>query len=160
MFINSTFYIKNSLCFQTMPSDPKVLLGIVFSSPVTEGYAPHMFGSHLVASVNGKQISNIRDLVIAMETNTDSHLCIETTNKEKLILAITTPQEETEILLTYGITKTHSDDLLPIIQMARAAQSGSTSLVSHQFITQNPPPVNEVKKEVDRRHDTKFVPKT
>lgn len=95
-----------------------VILSKVFNSDSTEGFEM-MGGQNVIDSVNGVKISNMHDLVKAMETNQGNTYHFEMKNKAIIIVPVMKPEEIAEITKMFKLTKTHSDDLKPVIEAAK-----------------------------------------
>lgn len=86
-----------------------VIINDVLTCKTNQGYEDYV--NHIVKEVNGKTINNIRDVIAAIEGNTEATHRIVTANKKVMVIPNMTKEENKKLLRRYHIPKDRSEDL-------------------------------------------------
>jgi len=94
---------------KTKPNEEVVMLNRILASPETAGYT-HV-SDEMIKSINGKQISCIKEAVESIESNRGTHHTFVTQGNQKIVIKNLTEKEHRAILEKYDIHFDRSKDL-------------------------------------------------
>ncbi|KTD55483.1 Sid related protein [Legionella sainthelensi] len=91
------------------PTDQIIVINTILNCKETQGYEKHIRG--IVKEINGKPISNIHDVIRAMEENKDKRHVISLASKSKIVIPNMSAQEHAKLLKRNHIAQDRSTDL-------------------------------------------------
>ncbi|KTD24966.1 Sid related protein [Legionella lansingensis] len=101
----------------TLPDAPKknpdeqiIVINTILKCNETNGYEKHIHA--IVKEINGKPISNIRDVLLAMEGHKGERHVITLASKSKIVLPNMSPHEHARLLKRHFISHDRSADLV------------------------------------------------
>jgi len=97
-----------------------IVISEVFDCEETEGYGGHT--NNLVKEINGHKISNMRDLVLALESNKSDTHEIYTRSKLPIVIKNMSKAENDALLRRYKVSTDRSDDLMNLSKPYKAVR--------------------------------------
>lgn len=125
-------FLEDAGCY--LPEAPKksddeqlVVIIDMLDCKETAGYGEHV--NKIVKEINGKKITNIHDVVEAIESNDLTEHCITVSSNNKIIVKNMTPEKHDKILKLYSIHSDRSEDLMPDQDLASQLSDESSSTI-------------------------------
>jgi large subunit ribosomal protein L28 len=114
------------------PSDEIVIVNQILSTDKTGGYDE--FVNSIVKEINDKKVNNMREVVAAIESNTESTLRVMTAGKTHIVVPRMSKEEQAQLLRKRHIHSDRSDDIDDMLRAQAqidqsAAMTASTAVM-------------------------------